>query len=116
MTITFRPRWTITAPPLIWAVGIGNKSIFKRILHKQRTNADCYDEGGRSALWWAAALGLDSYIKELLESQKMRRLDEIVYINLRLETSLSIAVRTGHQRIVAELLKHTKHLPTSNLS
>lgn len=88
-------------PPLICAVRVQNESIFEKILNMQRTYADYCGQMRRSALWWAAALGLDSYVQKLLSSGK-------VDVDLRDDngdTPLSIAVQAGHRRVVDLLLK-----------
>lgn len=92
----------IDAPPLVCAVRLRKETIFDRLLSSERIRADTPDGRGRSALWWAAALGLDPYVQKLLDSGKIHRPD---ITDKRGETPLSIAVQAGHLGVVRQLLK-----------
>ncbi|KAI0848150.1 putative ankyrin repeat protein [Daldinia vernicosa] len=83
-------RMTCSPPPLICAVRVKNESIFEKILKAQRTDADRYDGETRTALWWAAALSLDSYVQKLLSSGKVHLPDVQEEEG---DTPLSIAVQ-----------------------
>ncbi|TGO13374.1 hypothetical protein BTUL_0070g00020 [Botrytis tulipae] len=79
----------------------------RNAFHSQRlsqfstTHADCADEEDRTALWWAAALGLDTYVQKLLNSGKVYRPDKEDLSGI---TALSIAVELGHLNVARQLL------------
>ncbi|KAI1654827.1 putative ankyrin repeat protein [Daldinia decipiens] len=87
------PNWineeTTDSPPL-------------NILNAQRIDADWHDKTYRSALWWAAALGLDSYVQKLLSSGGVHHPNRW---DKNGDTPLSIAVQAGHRGVVDLLLK-----------
>ncbi|KAK8108385.1 hypothetical protein PG984_014186 [Apiospora sp. TS-2023a] len=94
---------TAGEPPLVWTVKLKNESIFEKILHSKRLdNADGTGVTGRSALWWAAALGLDSYVQKLIDSGKVYHPDAP---DKEGNTPLSIAIQAGHLGVVRQILK-----------
>ncbi|KAI5918531.1 putative ankyrin repeat protein [Camillea tinctor] len=91
----------INSPPLVCAVRLKYESIFEKLLSSARINADCADQENRTALWWAAALGLDSYVQKLLASRKVHSPEKSdKYGN----TALSMAAELGHIGAVRQLL------------
>ncbi|KAI5861325.1 putative ankyrin repeat protein [Durotheca rogersii] len=101
---------TINSPPLVYAVklGVGDRpskeSIFTRILNTKNVDVACTDGAGRTALWWAAALGLDSYVQGLLKSENVKVLNKPDHHGT---TPLSIAVQAGNLGAV-RLLQETE--------
>lgn len=93
---------SIKTPPLTCAVRLRDESIFDRILRSKRLDADTRDADGRSTIWWAAALGLHSYVRKLLESGKVYRPERPDNSGT---TPLSIAAQRGHLEVVGELMK-----------
>lgn len=93
----FTNHENIRTPPLTCALRLRNEEIFQRILESERVSPHLTDQDGRSTVWWAAALGLDSYVKRLLDSGKYNNLEGS---DSRNETPLSIAVRAGHLEVV----------------
>jgi ankyrin repeat protein len=92
----------IDRPPLVYALQQREEVIFYKLLESSRVEADTPDRNGRTALWWAAALGLSDYVKGLLQSGKVRFPDRT---NKFSETPLSMAVKLGHIEVVKELSK-----------
>ncbi|KAM0473854.1 hypothetical protein ACHAPX_007902 [Trichoderma viride] len=91
---------TVNSPPLIHALRLRKEAIFDKLLNFAKTDADCPDSSDRTALWWAAALGLDTYVQKLLYSWKVNdphRMDKTGH------TALSIAAEGGHNAIVRKL-------------
>lgn len=97
----FNHSASVSSPPLVCAVRLRNESIFEKILNHARVDADCADKEDRTALWWAAALGLDSYVQKLLNSGKVYRPDKEDLSGI---TALSIAVELGHLNVARQLL------------
>ncbi|KAK1236946.1 hypothetical protein MKX08_007894 [Trichoderma sp. CBMAI-0020] len=91
---------TIDSPPLIHALRLRKESIFDKLLNSARIDADCTDTLGRTTIWWAAALGLDTYVQKLLKSGKVDYPHEA---NENGHTPLSIAIEGGHIAIVRQL-------------
>ncbi|RWA06544.1 hypothetical protein EKO27_g8554 [Xylaria grammica] len=100
--INFNHSETVDSPPLVCAVRLRNEPIFEKILNAAKVDADSPDAQSRTALWWAAALGLDSYVEKLLASRKLYHLDRH---DNKGDTALSIAVRLGHLGVVRQLLR-----------
>lgn len=93
---------SVQTPPLTCAVRLKDQSIFDRILRSKRVDADKRDADGRSTIWWAAALGLDSYVRKLLESGKVYRPERPDNSGT---TPLSIAAQRGYHEVVGEFMK-----------
>lgn len=91
---------TIDSPPLIYALRLRKEGIFDKLLNFAKIDADCTDTSGRTAIWWAAALGLDTYVQKLLESGKLYRPHQA---DKNGHTALSIAVEGGRIAIVRQL-------------
>ncbi|KAH6877225.1 putative ankyrin repeat protein [Thelonectria olida] len=105
------PNIHVTATPLICAVRLRRESIFDKILDSAFVNADTADQDGRTPLWWAAALGLETYTNKLLYSGKVH---EFAATDKKEDTTLSIAVQLGHLEIVDQLWFVQRH-PTVSL-
>ncbi|KAI0411474.1 ankyrin repeat-containing domain protein [Xylaria grammica] len=102
VNINFNKNNTIESPPLICAVRLRNEPIFEKILNAAKVDADCPDAQDRTALWWAAALGLDSYVKKLLAFRKVREPGKDYSDG---NTPISIAVQLSHLGVVRQLLR-----------
>ncbi|GAW24157.1 hypothetical protein ANO14919_137380 [Xylariales sp. No.14919] len=98
--INFNHSETIDSPPLVCAVRLRNEPIFEKILNSTKVDADCPDAANRTALWWAAALGLDSYVTKLLASGKVH---QPAKEDRKGDTALSISVQLGHLEVVRQL-------------
>ncbi|KAI0447695.1 putative ankyrin repeat protein [Xylaria telfairii] len=92
----------VDSPPLICAIRLKYESIFEKILKGARVDADRIDTNFRTALWWAAALGLDTYVEKLLDSGKVHEPD---MRDRNSDSALSIAVEMGHLEVVRQLLR-----------
>lgn len=96
---------TIDSPPLIHALRLRKEVTFNKLLNFAKIDADCTDTSGRTAIWWAAALGLDTYVQKLLDSRKL------YYPNTadkNEHTPLSIAVEGGRIAIVRQLRRNQR--------
>ncbi|KAH7125960.1 putative ankyrin repeat protein [Dactylonectria macrodidyma] len=91
---------TVNSPPIVCAVRLKRKSIFDRLVDDARVDMKCTDNDGRTAFWWACALGLESYVNKLIHSGKVRRLDKPDRAG---DTPISIAVQAGHVEVLHQL-------------
>lgn len=91
---------TIDSPPLIHALRLRKGVIFDKLLNSAKIDADCPDTSDRTAIWWAAALGLDTYVQKLLNSGKLLHPHKA---DQNRHTPLSIAVEGGRIAIVRQL-------------
>lgn len=91
---------TIDSPPLIHALRLGKEAIFEKLLDFATVDADRPDMLGRTALWWAAALGLDTYVQKLFESGKVKDPHKV---DINGYMALSIAVKGGYAAAVCQL-------------
>lgn len=96
----WRARAFISSPPLTCAVKFKQKAIFDRLLNDGRVDANVPDSRGRTALWWASALGLEACVQKLVDSRKMSRFDEGDDCGT---TPHMVAVEAGHLGIFHKL-------------
>ncbi|KAJ2996497.1 hypothetical protein NUW58_g959 [Xylaria curta] len=98
----FKRSRAVDSPPLVCTVRPRSEPIFENILNSEKVDADWTAPENRTALWWAAALGLDSDVEKLLDSRKVHR----PYIEgTNGDTALSIAVESGHLGVIRQLLR-----------
>ncbi|EHK48861.1 uncharacterized protein TrAtP1_009724 [Trichoderma atroviride] len=93
---------TIDSPPLIHAIRLRKEGIFDKLLNFAKVRADYTDTSDRTAIWWAAALGLDTYVQKLLDSGKLYHPHGA---DKNGHTPLSIAAEGGRIAIVRQLLR-----------
>ncbi|KAG8667761.1 hypothetical protein FPOAC1_012600 [Fusarium poae] len=91
---------TIDCPPLVLALKKNQESMFDMILAASNVNADCEDNQGRTALWWAASLNRKSYVYKLLDSGKVCLPDKADRSG---RTALSVATEAGSTDICSLL-------------
>lgn len=98
---------TISCPPLICAVRLKKDEIFDQLLRNSRVDVNSIDRDQRTAVWWAAALGLGSYIQKLIDSGKVRVLEKP---DREHTTPHKIALETGHLDVYNQLQREREWL------